>query len=250
MKILTLNTWQERGPWQERWEIILEGLGRFQPDLVAFQEVFNSSWAREVQKRTGFFTLLDGSEKGGLVLCARYPAKRWGTFQLTASPIEEYSRYALWAEFDVQGEALFVLNTHLSWQLEDSATRQKQIEDILRLIPEKIAGEKMFQQGFLLMGDLNTPPDSPEIQGLLREGKFRDLFGEKHPNEAGPSWDNRNPYAAGSGHELPDRRIDYLLARGRSRLLQRLVSCDLVYTQPNAQGIWATDHFGVLAELA
>ena len=36
MKILTLNTWQERGPWRERWELILKGLERYDADLVVW----------------------------------------------------------------------------------------------------------------------------------------------------------------------------------------------------------------------
>ena len=40
MKILTLNTWQERGPWRERWEVTFKGFEIFRPDLAAFQEVF------------------------------------------------------------------------------------------------------------------------------------------------------------------------------------------------------------------
>ena len=49
MKILTLNTWQERGPWQLRWKVISQGIAEYQPDLIGFQEVFNPDWAQEVK---------------------------------------------------------------------------------------------------------------------------------------------------------------------------------------------------------
>jgi endonuclease/exonuclease/phosphatase family metal-dependent hydrolase len=244
MKILTLNTWQELGPtWRERWEVTLEGLRRWQPDILAFQELLNCDWAKEVRKLAGLRTLVFPDENGGLVLYSKFDVASWGITELSQSPLEEYLRYCLWAELKVRGERLVIFNTHLSWMLEDGATRRKQVEEVLQLIQEKNPlGES------ILMGDLNAPPDSPEIQQLIREGKFRDLFYEKHPNEKAFSWDNRNPYAGGAHHKMPDRRIDYLLVRGSGPLLKHPVSCDLVFTAPNAQGVWASDHFGVLAE--
>lgn len=243
MKILTLNTWQERGPWQERWEVALKGVERFQPDLVAFQELFNRSWAQEIQKRMGFNGLLFPEEYCGLAIYADYPATSWGVTKLTSSSLEEYSRYALWAELKVEGKQLVIFNTHLSWKLEDGVSRKQQAEDLVRLIEEKAP-----QDETLLMGDLNAPPDSPEIRGLIRAGKMRDLFDELHPKEKAFTWDNRNPYAAESFHKMPDRRIDFILARGSGPLLKDIVSCDLVFTEPNTRGVWASDHFGVLAE--
>lgn len=243
MKIITLNTWQERGPWQERWEVILEGIERFRPDIACFQELFSDSWAQEIQKRTGFTHRLYPQEFCGLVLYTQYPVSSWEVVQLSSSPLEEYARYVLEAELRIQGKPLVILSTHLSWKLEDGATRQKQVDDLLRLIQEKTHGGEL-----LLTGDLNAPPDSPEIRGLIRQGQFRDLFSASHPGEAGWTWDKRNPYAAGSEHVMPDRRIDYILARGAAPILEHFASCDLVYTAPNRQGIWATDHFGVIAE--
>lgn len=244
MKILTLNTWQERGPWRERWEITLEGLDKIQPDIIAFQELFNPSWSEEVQRRTGFKTLLFPQEYCGLVLYTRHSVISWGVVTLSQSPLEEYLRYALWAELRVGGKKLFVFNTHLSWKLEDQDTRRRQTEEVLQLVKEKSQNEES-----VLMGDLNAPPDSPEISWFIKEGKFRDLFEEKHPHETVFSWDNQNPYVANAAHKLPDRRIDYILTRGSAVLLKDLVSCDLIFTKPDAKGIWASDHFGVLAEI-
>ena len=243
MKILTLNTWQERGPWRERWEVTFEGLSRFRPDLVSFQELFNPEWAREVQRRAGYAQMHFSREVSGLVIYTRYPVLSTGILQLTPSSLEEYGRYALWAELEAQGGRLFVFNTHLSWQREDGPTRERQAEDLLDL-----AGKKAGHGEILLMGDLNASPDSPEIKFLTAQDRFHDLFSEKHPEDKGLTWDNRNPYAASSEHKMPDRRIDYILARGEGPLLKDLISCDIVLNQPSAQGVWASDHYGILAE--
>ena len=243
MKILTLNTWQERGPWKERWEITLQGLEKFQPEIACFQELFNPDWAREVQKRARFPTLLFPKEICGLAVFSHYSARSWGAVELPQSSLEEYSRFVLWAELVAGKSSIFLFNTHLSWQLEDGATREKQVEAILRIMNEEVRGQEV-----ILTGDLNAPPDSPEIRQLIREGKFRDLFVEKHPGEAGFSWNHRNPYVAGAEHKLPDRRIDFILTKGEGPLLKDLHSCDLVFAEPASQGVWASDHFGVLAE--
>ena len=243
MKILTLNTWQEMGPWQDRWEVTFQGLKQFCPDIAGFQELFNPSWAREIRKRSGFKNIIFAHEKCGDVLYARYPVKSWDAVTLSKSPLEEYFRYVLWAELEVGGNSLFVFNTHLSWMLEDGVTRMKQIEEIIKLIDEKAN-----QGEVLLMGDLNASPITAEIKSLIKKGNFRDLFEEKHPGETVYTWDNRSPYVAGCSHKLPDRRIDFILARGKGPLLKTLLSCDIVFNQPSPQGVWASDHYGVLAE--
>ena len=243
MKILTLNTWQEREEWKKRWEVTFEGIRRFSPDIIGFQELFNRSWAEEVLKRTNLRHLLFKHETCGNVLLTRFDVEDWGVLSLSQSPLEDYGRYVLWACLKVRGKKLFVFNTHFSWMLEDQATRKRQTEDILKLIQDKADNHEL-----LLMGDLNAPPDSGEIRSLIKKGGFRDLVHEKHPKDAGMTWDNRHPYVKMAGHVLPDRRIDYILARGNGPLLKELISCDRVFTQPNSEGFWASDHYGLVAE--
>ena len=245
MKILTLNTWQERGPWQARWEVILQVIRILKPDVIAFQELFNQFWALEIKKRIGLPTMLFPEEHAGLVLYSRYPVSLWQVMKLSPSPLEDYGRYVLWAELKMQGKEFFVFNTHLSWKLEDGASRMRQLQEILHL-----AREKVPDQESILVGDLNAPPHAPEIQWFVREGKYQDLFSKFHPGRPGCTWDNRNYYAANSHHKMPDRRIDQILIRsgGSSSLLKKPSSCDLVYNTPHPSGIWASDHFGVLAD--
>lgn len=247
MKILTLNTWQELGPvpWQERWEVILEGIRQHKPQIVGFQEFFNQSWAAEVRNRTGFPTMLSDPKRAAQVVYSEYPVSSWGVVTLTQSPLEEYLRYLLWSEMEIGGKKLFFFNTHFSWKLEDGETRRKQAAEVVSFINEKAGSQES-----LLIGDFNAPRHSPEIRWLIEEGRFRDLFIEKRPAESGFTWDSRNPYCLESSqkHHLPDRRIDFILARGEGPLLKNLVSCDLVFTRPNEKGVWASDHLGVLTE--
>ena len=114
IKILTLNTWQEKGPWRERWENIFEGLNRLQPDILGFQEIFNPAWAKEIQARTGLPFLVFSPEPSGLVLLSRFPVVQWDCLTMkTQSPGEDYLRYALFAELRIEKEHLAVFNKAL-----------------------------------------------------------------------------------------------------------------------------------------
>jgi len=242
MKILTLNTWQDKGPWQQRWEVILRGIRQMHPTLVAFQEIFDHFWALEIQKKTGFSTLLFPKEHAGLVIGSQYPVRSWGVETLSASPLEEYGRYALWAELKIGRRKLFFINTHLSWKLEDGASRKNQLGEILKMIQKKAGNRES-----IVVGDLNAPPDSPEIRWFIKAGKFLDLFSKINPGKSGFTWDNNNDYAANCNHKMPDRRIDQILLRGSGSFLADFEACKLVYTKPAPNGIWASDHFGVCA---
>lgn len=243
MKILTLNTWQERGPWQARWDVTLAELTALLPDFVCFQELFNREWALELQKRACFNTLLFPKGPSGLVIYSRWPAKSWGEVELPKSPLEEYRRYALWSEFERGGAEFFLVNTHLSWKSEDSQSRLKQADALLNLLKKKAGGKEV-----VIAGDLNATPPSPEIRRLTWDGKCIDIFHRLHQLEEKFTWDNRNPYAAGSEHKMPDRRVDFILTQNAGRLFGNPVFCDLVFTKPGENGVFASDHFGMLAE--
>ncbi len=265
MKILTLNTWQERGPWKDRWEVIFEGLRQYQPDIIGIQEVFNREWAARVQIRTGYPTLVFPPEHSGLMLLAKFPAVESSCLTMkTKSPTEDYLRYALYAKLKIKDKTLAIFNTHLSWQLDEGALRQKQVDELIEFTDEKAAASEG-----VALGDFNALPETAEIKKMNVLGKWVDTFAALHPccarsatrrgrsnshDDLHPArscahwtWDNRNPYAASSFHKMPDRRIDYIFMRNQRHFLGRLTDVKLVYTEPDAEGVYATDHFGVLA---
>ncbi len=254
MKILTLNTWQENGPWRERWEIIFSGLQQMKPDIAGFQEVFNAAWAAEIQKRTGYRTLVFSKEPGGLLILSRFPVTRTECLTLkTKSPSEDYFRYVLFAELQTEKKPLAVFNTHWSWQLLESSIRQKQAEEFLNFVSQKAGNGEC-----VAMGDFNSTAWTPEIR-KLKEAGFADTFAGLHPEKPGLTWDNANPDAFGSNHPMPDRRIDYIFftpsplssppSRGRGKgeggILERPESAEVVFMKPDEQGRFASDHYGV-----
>lgn len=246
MKILTLNTWQKSGPWEQRWKIILQGLNEYDPDIVAFQELFDADWRDQVARHARYphFATPDPSASG-LVILSRFPVGRSELYTMKSqSPFEDYRRYVLWAEVAWGGGMLHLFDTHLSWKPEDQATRQAQVREAWDWIRARPVGGEM-----VLMGDMNSTPDSAEIRWLLRESTLVDTFGRLHPDEPGYTWDNRNDFAAGHKTRLPDRRIDFIFVRGRV-LDSGLKASEVVFTEPGANRMFGSDHFGLLAEFS
>lgn len=244
MKILTLNTWNNQGPWKERWELIFKGLQELRPDIVAFQEVFDRSWAEEVQRRSGYKHLVFPREPGGLMLLSHYRVEASECMTMvTQASSEEYKRYALYAKFAAGTQTISFFNTHLSWQLHEGKTREAQVGELLKFI-KRCAGAG--QGPIFVTGDFNAPPDTTEIRTMMLEGGFIDLFGTLFPKISGLTWDNQNKFAAGSSVPLPDRRIDYIFMRGVS--ITKVGAVEVVLDKPS-NGIYASDHFGVLTEV-
>lgn len=244
MKLLTLNAWHKSGPWKDRWEIIFRGLDKLQPDVTAFQELFDPDWAREVVKRSSYPYPVWRHASSGLVILSRLPVGRNDIYTMKCqSPFEDYSRHVLWTEVTWGSRGISIFNTHFSWKIEDGATRKAQVREAWEWIQRKACGE------VILMGDMNAPPHSEEIAWLLKEGGFVDAFGSLHPKEPGYSWDNRNSFARSHRPPLPNRRIDFILVRGEE-LAENLSSCRLVFNEPDERGLFASDHFGVIAEIA
>jgi endonuclease/exonuclease/phosphatase family metal-dependent hydrolase len=107
------------------------------------------------------------------------------------------------------------------------------------------------------MGDFNAPPESDIVRfltGMTSLGGDRAHFVDVAswhgpPSSPSATYDaTRNAFAAAGN--LPTRRIDYLLLRKRDRTALGVpLRVQLAFTEP-AGGVWASDHFGVWADLS
>lgn len=244
MKILTLNTWQERGPWRERWELILKGLKEYDADLVGFQEVFNMDWAREIRERSGYPYLVVSGEHSGLIFLSKFrPLEQECLVMKTQSPTEDYLRYAFYIKIKTgQGDAA-LFNTHLSWRADENEIRMKQTQELETFVAQKSAGLPAA-----ILGDFNGGANTPPVVYLREIRKWIDTFWVKNPDDLGWTWDYRNPYAEMEREKMAERRIDYIFIRDRTGPFEKIKSSRVVFNRPSSQGIWPSDHFGVFAE--
>ena len=265
LRVLTLNIWNDDGPWEARLPLIRAWIARLGPDLIGLQEVLRGPGTDQlaaIAQGSGYH--LDYAEASrfwrdeslafGNAVLSRWPIVARHE-RLLPGPGDLELRSALTVLVDAPFGRVSFTNTHLAWRLHHSEVRQRQVvalfDQALKLRP---------RGGFppIVVGDFNAEPDSDEIRYatglhtlLGRSVHFRDAYEQvrrrKGDADAGYTWNNDNPHAAQVRE--PDRRIDYLFAGYPPRDgLGHITDCRLVCNEPEA-GVWPSDHLGVYAEL-
>lgn len=264
-RIATWNIWARYGPWEERAPAILETLRAVDADIVGLQEVWDDgtrNQARELADALGYeacvwernLTFPDGVHAGNAII-SRWPIVRHDVRLLPresgeARDDEGEERLCVFAEIDGPRGLIQVFCAHLSWRDDHSAVRQEQV----RAISEFVRDMRPRTFPAVVVGDLNAEPESDEMRALVglravpvRGIRFRDAWRSVHPGDPGYTVDNRNPFDA--ANLFLDARIDYVMV-GAPKLGGVGHVCDarLVGNEPVA-GQWASDHFGVVADL-
>jgi len=260
LRIATLNLWGQRGDWAARRRVLAAGFARLNADLVAFQEAIVSDetdQAREILGDGYWFFHQKDREKGGqgVSIASRYPiAGRWEV-DLAVSPRTADSAVTTQvAQIDAPppfGAVLFV-NHFPNWQLSFERERELQAVAAARSLEAAIAGR---HRHVIVAGDLDADPEAASIrfwtgrQSLAGVSVcYRDAWASAHPGEPGATYVPENPLLA--DWDWPFRRIDYILVRCAEHGGPTLAvsSCERVFDQPE-DGVWASDHFGLTADL-
>jgi len=178
-------------------ERIARVIEREKPDLVGLQEVHRGTWlarfadqAEALARLTGMtlsFGKSYGSGKGefGNALLAAGEVKE---SVVHALPGSGEPRTVLSSRIAVRGADVQFLVTHLAaWGRFGSAARAAQVLELgLRL--------RSTAAPFVLVGDLNAPPEAPELRHLMVSELFRACGGLE------------------STHRMTRQRIDYVFA--------------------------------------
>jgi endonuclease/exonuclease/phosphatase family metal-dependent hydrolase len=264
VRVATWNLWWRFGPWEERREAIAAVLADAQPDLCGLQEV----WAGRGEHQAAQLAELLGMHWTWTASPApeRWqrrigdPAMQIGNAILSRWPITEQAsqplpadggRVVLFARVQAPTGPVPFFTTQLTSSIGQSAVRCRQVADLCWFVAART------DPGFppVVTGDLNAEPDADEIR-LLGGHKTApvvpglvlvDAWSYADPMTPGWTWDRRNPHVAATGE--PSARIDYVLvglptATGAGRVR----SVRLIGDQP-VDGVWPSDHAGVLAEL-
>ena len=261
LRALTVNIWNRQGPWDKRLPLLQKGLAEARPDVVGLQEVLafgGKSQADEIAAPLGWHVhygaawQMGGGLTFGNAILSPHPFVATDVLPLPAPP-ELDSRSVAYALVEMPCGKVPVFCTHLTFQVYRSDARCEQVralsEHVVRLAPP---GDQTFPP--IRLGDFNAEPDSDEmrfLRGLTPLGGksvfFADCWAQTRPGEHGWTYDRANPYAYRSRE--PSRRIDYVLVRGPDRSLRgEPLSARLVLAEPR-DGIWPSDHFGLLAEI-
>lgn len=248
MKVMTLNInyYGERyGPWPVRRQLIQDVLDKANPDVVALQAVRRDpaveSGADQAVQLTTLFSgyhfvayqpaeaFPDGVTQGSAIL-SQLPIAAKDLLPLTLLPeLEDTNRRIVQAaRFDLPSGPFYLFNAHFSWVAEQA---EQNICETLVFI-EAVGGPA------LLVGDLNTSPDSPLLENFRRAG-WTDLWARFHPDDEGFTFVEVDRLA---------KRIDYAWAN--PELLDKVQAIECVADQPGQNGARASDHAGLLVMLS
>lgn len=241
VSVVTLNIWHDRDPWSARMDYMVLELRRLDPDVIGLQEVLQHeslpNQAETIARELGldwYFSSVDPEDRprryGNAILTKhRVLQRNWKAL----TPLDDYRNVAH-ARIAIGGTEVDVYNTHLHHTGEGSAIRREQIEGLLAFVRTTRGSGPV-----ILLGDFNTPTDSPEMR--LLDAAYADAFGSIHTDPAARARTTLNPQL---GHT--PRRIDHIyFERGRFVPL----AADILLEEPDEAGVWASDHFGVIARL-
>jgi endonuclease/exonuclease/phosphatase family metal-dependent hydrolase len=261
LRCLTLNLWGAEPPLAERMALVEQGLRDLEPDVVGLQEVREipgqlPNQAATLAQAIGFSYVFAtatpfGGGNEGLAILSRYPIAEHEVLELPHAEANE-RRILLSARLETGAGSAWVNTTHLNYRLTHGLQREDQVR--------AIEGRMSVRAGDapqILMGDFNACPEADEIRFLRglttlggRRPYFQDAWHRLHPGESGWTWARANPYTAKLAFLEPDRRLDYIFVtpqRGDGRGV--IHSCRIVFDQPSANSVFASDHFGLLAEI-
>ncbi len=260
VSVLSLNIWNNSAPWERRAEAIRRCIAELDPDLIGFQEILVGDGVHQAEElvadrgyhvdfETGGAFWGDASLDIGVAIASRWPISDREQLELPGDGQERL--VALSATIAAPGGPISFSTTHLSWKPHHGSIRERQVQALSQLVLRRRP-----RGGFppILCGDFNALPDSSEmrfVRGLhsLEGRSFFMLDAWEFAGDGGPgvTISHRNEYQS-----FPpgfDKRIDYvfvgLVEPGAPGLVEHCrVVCD-----EKCDGVFASDHFGVYAEL-
>ena len=267
-RIATWNLWWRFGPWQERRRAIGHVLREANPDICGLQEVWaddERNLAAELAEELGLHWSWTASpeperwrsrapeERAGVgtAILSRWPITHGFDVSLPAAGSGDGGRTATIAVVESPDGRIPVASVQLTSAPWDSAARCMQV----RALVERLAALDREDHPVVVVGDLNAEPDSDEVRLLCghktapaHEGfVLLDAWRYAPSDAVGWTWDRANPRVLATME--PSCRIDYVLVGPpRSGRRGAVLSARRIGAGP-VDGIWASDHAGVLAEL-
>jgi endonuclease/exonuclease/phosphatase family metal-dependent hydrolase len=263
LRVATLNIWGRHGDWPQRRDLLRSQFGALQPDLIALQETVVTDDYDQVADLLGSsYHVIHQSQRAdngtGCSIASRLPPVQVDEVKLCVTarvdPADFVGRSTA-AQFDTQAGRVIFVNHKPSWRLPLEHERELQAVHAATFIENLVARRA---DHVVVAGDFDARPETASMrfwtgrQSL--EGTsvhYLDTWEHSHPDEPGHTFTTTNPLTVveADWSRIPPRRIDYILIRCDDRgPTLRVDSCRRLFDQP-VDGVWASDHFGVTADL-
>ncbi|MDQ1046425.1 endonuclease/exonuclease/phosphatase family protein [Streptomyces sp. V4I2] len=270
MRVVTWNLWWRFGPWEARQKAILAVLRDLRPDVVGLQEVWAAdgenqaewladelglhwTWAPSPSPERWRRRIGDPTVDIGNAVLSRWPVVDQEVLELPAPAALADGRTALYARLATPAYDVPFFTTHLTSAPYASAVRCRQVTALAELVARHRGGTPFPP---VVTGDFNAWPDSDAVRlfgGYKTEPAvpgqvLYDAWEYADPAAPSATWTPENPHTARVLE--PPVRIDYIhvgppgpVGEGHVRHVRRAGDGPV-------DGVWASDHAAVVADLA
>jgi endonuclease/exonuclease/phosphatase family metal-dependent hydrolase len=259
VKILTLNLLNDLSRWDERKNLIAQGVQDLQPDLIALQEVkLPLNTAQWLADCIGGYTVHLCPKTGrakhheGIAIMSRLPVDGEAHLDLQGQ-----GRVAQYVRLKINDRRLIFANTHLYWEPGESKERLKQVERLLEWLRTTPA------DAAIVCGDFNSEPHHAATK------RMRKHFSSAHQTSHGKEPDYTCPTPLTSKRN----KVEQLARDVRHKMLNfvarqnsswrgtldyifvndgvNVKACDVVLNKPAPHDptLYPSDHFGLMATL-
>lgn len=267
IRVATWNLWWRFGDLPARQRAILEELRVLDADVICLQEVWGAAgndFAQVLAAELGYESVFEASPRSdrwqertgerdftfGNALLSRWPIADSRVIPLPAEGAPDEGRFALFGDIETPHGRLPVVNTHLNAGWGQSSIRTSQLTRICRELHSRRDSASLPP---VLCGDFNAGEDFDEVRALAGKRDLLvpgvdliDTWWATRPGEPGYTWDRANPLV--SPAQRLSCRVDYIFV-GYSSSQGLPVATNRFAMLPRG-GVWASDHYGVFADLA
>jgi endonuclease/exonuclease/phosphatase family metal-dependent hydrolase len=262
LRVATMNVLAPANPdWERRRRVLARTLRSLDLDIAALQEVPIADGPGVVEALLGpGYHVLPSSRTSpdgvGSCLATRWPHRLVEDIdqRVTERPDALPWCATQLVRLDTPVGTALVAHHKPSWQFPREHEREQQAVTAVRALERHAS----TVDHAIVLGDFDATPDAASMQFWRGRRSldgmsacYQDAWETARPHEAGFTFTAENPLVrAGQVATAVSRRIDYLLVRaGDHGPSLQVRSCDLILAEP-VDGVWASDHFGVVADLA
>ncbi|GAA3246265.1 hypothetical protein GCM10010532_090590 [Dactylosporangium siamense] len=263
-RVMTVNLLSpDHGDWERRRPVLRAGLADLRPDLIALQEtVWGNGYDQALDLLGPGYHIVRHSGRSadgvGAAFASRWPVGTVGELDLHVTDrVDLPWCAAVVAEVEAPapvGPLLFVHHKP-AYQVGYAHERELQAVACARFVEQQFAGR---ERHVVLAGDFDDTPDAASVRFWTGKQSlhgssvaYRDAWAAIHPDDPGHTFTPSNPLERAGEMSLElGRRIDYVMVRcGIHGPTLDVVGCRLAFDEP-VDDVWASDHFGVVADLA
>jgi len=271
LRIATLNILNNPSGFGKRASMLLEEIVKIQPDVINLQEVPSLEEAQLFQAfdRIGYTDSYSASKNRhgngfyyGNVTLSRLPIVDADELPLAVLKAEKTPVAAGIVRVEKNGNPATIINAHLTWGSNMEWVRLRQAEQIADYAWQNWLANA---RPILLAGDLNSVPESSTVRflsgyqegtrqnGTLWIDAWRALGTAENEVTSDPTgyWGRMTAAAHNMDPAfIPKRRIDYIFSFGWGYgKTGGPVSLERFADKPNRDGMTASDHFGLYADI-